>query len=413
MHKFNEELLQFIWRNKLLKPLPLITVSGKEVFILHPGEWNANAGPDFFNAKIRLENIVLAGNIELHFRSSDWLRHGHQSNKSYDRLVLHVVYEHDLSLDQNVNNQVEVLELKELIDESTIRTYQELLINKNELPCAPQLRNVQEIKFMSWMERMTIERLEEKVKRLEYWFAGYQGDYCQTFFTALLRSFGFGVNSEPFELLARQMPAQLLLKHADDLLCLQALLLGMAGFLNEYHEDPVRQKLQSEFAFLSKKYGLQPLAKELFKFSKMRPANFPDLRLIQLAGLIHSNPGMFVNPHHLHSYKEWKSALATKGKEFNNCLGSDSIEKIIINAVVPFLFFFSKKIHKEEYADTALTLLSACKMESNHTTRLFASRKNEVRSAATSQAMIHLYDRFCQGKRCLNCGIAANLLKSG
>lgn len=424
MLKFSEELLQFIWRYKLLKPLPLITAAGNEISVLRTGDLNLNAGPDFFNAQIRIGHLILAGNIELHLKTSDWLRHNHQQDKSYDNIILHAVYEHDVELEQNTANNVEVLELKNLIDEKTLKVYEQLSTTKEKLPCAAQLKHVSEIKLASWMERMTIERLEEKVDRIENYFASSGGDYIQTFYTALLRSFGFKVNAVPFELLAKQLPVHLLLKHADNLEQLEALLLGMSGLLEDQFKDKYIQTLQNEFEFLKNKYQLNPLQKELFKFSKMRPANFPNVRLVQMANLIYSNKNLFMHPQQFTNYAMLMKALKIKpigywknhysadgnlsGKDLS--FGEASAEIVIINAFAPFFFFYSKKLAKPEYTELTIELLNKCKVESNAKTKLFGARKEVLLNAAASQGIINLYDNYCTSRKCLKCGIAAAIL---
>lgn len=424
MPSFNEDLLQFIWRHKLLKPLPLITKSGSEVKVLNPGDLNLDSGPDFFNAQIKINDLILAGNIEIHLKTSDWLRHNHQRDKSYDNIILHVVYEHDIELEQNRQNNVEVLELKNLIAKHTLETYSDLVNTNDKLPCHKQLKGVNGLKFVSWMERMTIERLEEKVKRIEHLFLANAGDYTQTFFTLLLRNFGFKVNALPFELIATQLPVHILLKHADNLLQLEALLLGMSGLLEESFEDKYIQKLQNEFEHLKMKYRLIPLKKELFKFSKMRPANFPNLRLAQVAMLVYTHPSLFTQPQNLMDYEMllsalqpgldgyWKNHYKIDGKHLEKDLafGKSSAENVIINTFVPFFFFYSKKLAKPEYSDFAITLLNSCKMEANAKTRLFATKKACLVSAADSQAIINLYDKYCVQRKCIKCGIAAAIL---
>ena len=277
MLEFKEDLLQFIWRYKLLKPVPLITVSGKEISILKAGELNRDSGPDFFNAQIKINDIILAGNVEIHLKTSDWLKHGHGEDKNYDTIILHAVYENDITLKQNSDHNVEVLELRKHIDTATILNYQNLFSNRDTLPCSKHLAKVDDLKLISWLERMTIERMEEKVSRLQVWFDLSKGDYTQTFYISLLRNFGFKINSEPFELLAKQLPVQLLLKHADNLLQLEALLLGTSGLLENQFQNKYIQTLQNEFEYLRSKYGLCPIQTEIFKFSKLRPANFPTL----------------------------------------------------------------------------------------------------------------------------------------
>jgi hypothetical protein len=425
MLSFNEDLLQFIWRHRLLRPGTLLTVSGKEVTVLNPGELNKDAGPDFFNARIRIGGLELAGNIELHINTSDWLKHGHQDDKSYDNIILHVVYTHDVNLAQNTRNNVEVLELKEQIAPETLKIYERLAGATEKLPCSAQLGKVNDLKFIAWMERMTIERLEEKVRRIETVFAGCSGDYVQTFYTLLLRNFGFKVNAGPFEMLARQLPVSLLLKHADDLKQLEALLLGMAGMLEGLYGDKYATALQNDFEFLKSKYGLTPLPGNIFKFSKLRPANFPNLRLVQFAALIHGNARLFTGPHTNTSYDAlmqalkvkltgyWKNHYQADGKTSlrDLSMGDDSAENIIINTMAPFLFFYSKKSGRPGYGDAALELLNACRPEGNARTRLFAVKQKSIRNAGGTQAVINLYDNYCSSRQCLKCGIAAAILQ--
>jgi hypothetical protein len=426
MLKLNEELLQFIWQHKLLNPLPLITKSGEEIFVLKTGERNLDAGPDFFNAQIKLKEIVLAGNVEVHIKTSDWLKHGHQKNKNYDNIILHVVYEHDVTIEQNVANHVEVLELKPLIAKETLETYHELSSAKTKLPCATQLKTVSNLKFIAWMERMTIERLEEKVKRFEGLWKEFNGDYTQTFYTILLRNFGFNVNALPFELLAKQLPFQILLKHADNIMQLEALLLGMAGLLENQFEDKYIQNLQNEFEYLKNKYQLKVLNKELFKFSKLRPANFPNVRLAQFAQLMHKKSTFLLNPEQANDFDGiknllmiklegyWKNHYVLDGKTLEKelSLGETSAENIIINTFAPFFFFYSKKMAKPELSDLAIELLSKSTFEVNAKSKLFEAKKESLASAADSQAIINLYDNYCSKKSCLNCGIGVAILKT-
>jgi hypothetical protein len=424
MYKFNEELLQFIWKHKLLKPIPFISRSGTEISVIKYGELNPDSGPDFFNAQIKVNGLVLAGNIEIHIKTSDWLKHNHQNDKNYDNIILHAVYEHDVDLPQNLNHQVEVLELKNLIATTTLETYATLSGNKDKLPCSAHLKKANDLKFISWIERMTIERLEEKVKRIEHIFQAYYGDYTQTFYTCLLRNFGFKVNAIPFELLANQLPLSLLLKHADNLVQLEALLLGMSGLLEDQLEDKYLQNLQNEFNFLSKKYGLIPLKKEVFKFSKLRPANFPTLRLAQFACLIHTQSALFTSPQTFSDYVQliqtlkiklegyWRNHYSLDGNlvEKDLTLGDMSAENVIINTFAPFFFFYSKRLAKPGFMEYSLALLNACKKEDNAKTKLFSAKKELLLNAAGTQALINLYDNYCRNKACLKCGIAASIL---
>jgi hypothetical protein len=422
-----EELIQFIWQHKVLKPLPFITVSGKEIKVLKPGEHNRNSGPDFFNARIELENIHLAGNVEVHVNTSDWLKHKHQNNSDYDNIILHVVYNHDTSLEQNTKFNVEVLELKNLISEDTLNRYKQLSGSKHAIACANQLQQTSDLHVSLWLDRVLIERLEDKEKQLYTMYKSFGANYTQTFFVLLLKAFGFKVNAAAFELLGKQIPVQLLLRHANDLKQCEALLLGAAGLLEEQFTDTYAIELQNEFEFLKQKYKLIPLDKKVMKYSRMRPSNFPDLRLAQFAALVHHHPGFLQSPQDYKTREEINKALSPQVSEYwqnhyrlgliakrrTGPLGQTSGELLLINTLVPFLFFYSKRQNHPELKERAISLLEGCTFENNHKTRLFSAKKAVLTSAAQSQGCIQLFDSYCSKKRCLNCGIAASLLKIG
>ncbi|MBL7902027.1 MAG: DUF2851 family protein [Bacteroidia bacterium] len=422
-----EDLLQFIWQHKLLKPLPLMTVSGKEIKVLRPGELNQDSGPDFFNARIELDGLILAGNIEVHVNSSDWLKHNHQEDRAYDNIILHVVYKHDKRLEQNSRFNVEVLELKTLVAEETLNKYKQLIQSKQELPCHKQLPDCSELHFLHWLDRVLVERLQQKVGFIRDLYKSLDGDYTQTFFTLLLKAFGFKVNAQPFEFLGRQMPVHLLLRHANDLKQTEALLLGMAGLLEETFTDSYPRELQNEFEFLKRKYQLIPLNKIQLKYSRMRPGNFPDLRLAQFAAMVHWHPDFLQAPQVLRTGAElnkvfesevsdyWKNhyRLDMKAERGSGHLSKASGDILLINTLVPFLFFYATKQDKPECRTQALYLLETCEFENNRKTRLFQSKQAVLKTAAQSQACIQLFDAYCSKKRCLNCGIAATLLKAG
>jgi hypothetical protein len=426
MHKPNEDVLQFIWQNRLLNLTPFRSVSGKEIEILKPGTLNLDAGPDFFNGQVRINGVTLSGNIEIHVRTSDWLKHRHEKDKNYDHLILHVVFEHDVIIPQNSNNHVEVLEIKHFIAENVLQNYSKLSESPHSLPCQKQLTAVNDFKFMAWMERMTVERLQSKVAVIHSLFEVSGNDYLQTFYKLFLKSFGFKVNALPFELLAKHLPLSILLKHSDNLEQLEALLLGCAGMLEAQFKDSYIRKLQNEFAFLRTKYHLVPLQKEIFKYSKMRPANFPHLRLAQLAAIIHTNSQLVANPLFLKDpgflarsicvapSEYWQNRYMIDGKSHskNPSPGQDSAESILINAFAPFFFFYAQKTGKEVYITHALEMLAHCKFENNVKTRLFASKKPLLQNAANSQGLLHLYNTYCSVKACLKCGVAASILQA-
>ncbi|MCW3075519.1 MAG: hypothetical protein JWO32_128 [Bacteroidetes bacterium] len=426
MLNLKEDILQFIWQHKLLKPLPLITTSGKEISILQPGELNTDSGPDFFNAMIKINGLRLAGNIEVHVKTDDWLKHNHQRDAAYDNLILHVVYEDNKILQQNTLNNVEVLEIKNLVPEELLNNYSTLIESKKSLACESQLPEVNDLKFTWWLQRMLIERLESKVKRIEEVFADAGGNYSQTFYTILLRSFGFKVNAVPFELLAKHLPLNVLLKHSGNLMQLEALLLGTAGFLDEQFSDNHVLSLQNEFEYLKTKYKIISLKKELFKFSRLRPANFPTLRLAQVAAVLHHQPQLFHSPHIFDAFEKIATALKKEASSYwkhhylpdgnytekDLSLGTDSVNGIIINTFAPFFFFYFLKTGIANFEHVPLSLLEKCAFEKNLKTKFFLPKKHILKTAAESQGIINLYDNYCVKRKCLNCGIAGAILKS-
>ncbi len=310
MPDIKEDLLKFIWQHKLFDPSNLITNEGNLLEVIHVGELNVNSGADFFNAKIKLNGLVLAGNIEIHVRSSDWLRHNHQTDVSYNNIILHVVYEHDKEIAQNLTNNVEVMELKNRIPSHLLSNYHTLIHSKRSLACDQGYASIPTKITTPWIHRMAIERLEKKTQDISKIFESFNNDFTQTFYTILLRNFGFKVNSLPFELLATYLPVTILLKHTDSLMQVESLLLGTAGMLEEEtFEEPYLKNLQNEYEFLKNKYKLSALQKHIYKYSRMRTANFPQLRLAQFAALIHNNASIFSDLDSIRSIQQIKQVL--------------------------------------------------------------------------------------------------------
>lgn len=420
-----EEYLQFIWQHLLFKQGQLRTVSGKPLEVLQTGELNRDSGPDFFNARIRIGGITLAGNVEVHVHSSDWLRHGHQNDRAYNTLILHVVFRHDAQLEQNTTHNVEVLELKDRVSEELIRRCKGLLASKAALPCASQLADCPTQIFDEVLSLRLEERLEQKSRQIAGQWVYLGNHYTQTYYSLLLRHFGFNLNAQAFELLARALPLTILLRHANDLMQLEALLLGTAGLLEQKLDEDYPLQLRKEFAFLSAKYGIKPLESSLLRYSRTRPNNFPDLRLAQFAALIHQSPEMLQAPQAYTEYKVllerfqlragpyWQQhyRLQRPSVKPTGQIGSASAELLIINCLVPFLIYYAQAQHQPNYREKALALLNACSFENNRKTRLFHSRTAPFRSAAHSQGCLQLYDSWCRKKKCLQCNVAAALLK--
>ncbi len=422
MYSLKEELFHFIWQYKLLNTNTLYTESGQQLQIIKPGELNNDSGPDFFNAKIKLGNLTLAGNIEVHVNASDWNKHHHQDDAAYSNIILHVVYINDSK--QKSHGNFEILELKKHIDERVLKNYINLIRSKNTLPCHRHISEVNRLKLSGWLQRMLIERLEKKTEYIKQQFEQSGNDYSFALYITFAKNFGFKVNAEPFENLARVLPLSVLLKHANNLFQLEALLFGCAGLLEKSFKDKYIQQLQNEFEFLKQKYNLRVLKGESWKFMRLRPANFPSVRLWQFAKLIYHHSDIFMNPEKYNSISKlsealqhkpdgyWKNHYKIGGKEQKEIgsMGIQSVENIMINTIAPYLFFYARQTAKDSDLSNALSCFDEIPFESNIKTRHFTKAGLQLKTAGESQALIQLFDNYCKTKRCLNCGIAAQLL---
>jgi hypothetical protein len=422
----NETLLHVIWKNKLLGQTRFKGSQSEDIEIVSVGEHNQDSGPDFFNSKVRINDILLAGNVELHVKTSDWLKHSHQNNKAYDNLILHVVYENDVELFQNQQFNVSVLELKNYLNPSLIHTYKSLESSRYSVPCGKAISSVPDILWKSWMDRMAISRLEQKTNYIEHLYLYCQQSYEDALYLLLCRNFGFKINHDAFEMLGKSLPYSVLKKYADNSIQVEALLFGVAGFLDELFEDSYPKKLQNEFEFLKHKHQLIPLKKEIWKFSKTRPSNFPTIRIAQLASLIVKQQSLY---HLLEQQPKLQSIEDFFNVEINSYwrehylfdktsghshkhLGKTASHLIIINTIIPYLFFMSQHYSNEHFIDYALDLLAQLPPEVNSKTKEFSSLGIKTENALESQAQIHLFDHLCSNKACLKCHVGEFLLKS-
>lgn len=421
----NEELLHTIWKFKLLGQNHFVGTKGEMIEVVSIGEHNQDSGPDFFSSKIIINQLMLVGNVEIHIKTSDWLKHNHHQNKAYDNLVLHVVYDHDVDLPQNETFNVSVIELKNIIKPSLLEKYNQLKFSKIEIPCGKSISSVSEIVWKSWMDRLAISRIEQKTNHIEKLFQVCHENFEDTLYVLLCRNFGFKINNEPFELLGKSIPYSILKKHADNPLQVEALLYGTAGFLNELFEDAYPKLLQNEFEFLKHKYKLVPLKKEQWKFSKTRPVNFPTIRISQLTNLICKQQSLYHLLETKPTIKElelffdiettayWKTHFKfdSEVEESDKPLGDSAFNIILINTVVPFLFFMAAHNSNENLIDYAIDLLSKLPAEINTKTKKYTKLGVKTLSALDSQAQIQLHDFFCSNKACLHCHIGQVLLK--
>jgi len=421
-----EEFLHFIWENRLFNARNLKTVSGENVEILQTGRRNTNAGPDFFNAKVKIGDTVWAGNIEIHKKASDWLRHNHSDDKAYENVILHVVEEADRQIYRINGTKIPAMELS--WPEHLNQNYRKLLDAKTWIPCQEQFHKIDPVVLRLGFNRLMIERLQSKTLEIEKRLTDNNNNWNETFYQVLARMFGFKVNAMPFEMLAKSVPLQILSKHKSSLFQLEALLFGTSGLLNEeLLGDEYFLKLREEHSFLHKKYNLKKTVEpHLWKFMRLRPGNFPTIRISQLAALIHRSHGLFSKILETEKTMDLKKLFEVKASEywtnhyrFNKSssqkrvkeLGENSINILIINVIVPFLFVYGEKQNQHHLKNRALDFLEKLPSEKNSIIKKWEELGVQPRSAFETQALIWLKNNYCIPKRCLNCQVGNKLVK--
>ncbi len=422
---FKEEFLHYLWRMKRFSLSKLRTTEGAEIQLYELGTYNTDGGPDFTNARLQIGDTTWAGNVEMHLYTSDWQLHKHQHNRAYDNVILHVVYEEDAPIFRKNGERLPCLELKGRFEESLVGRYRRLLANTFPISCTALFFSVPKITRTSWLERMLAERIEAKAEHISSQLEANNKDWEETFYQCLAANFGIRINAQPFDILTRSLPQRILAKHRNNLFQLEALLFGQAGFLMETFEDDYPKRLQQEYYFLRKKYTLKPIHKSMWKFLRLRPANFPTLRLAQFAQLIHQSQGLFSWVLEADTLKEFEAHFSMQASAYwdahyvfdkpskhkKKVLGQKTIHLIIINTVVPFLFLYGKLRDEEIYKDKALQWLDSLPAENNHIIREWASVGCDIQSAYQTQGLIQLRNEYCLPKKCLQCAIGCAIMK--
>jgi hypothetical protein len=418
-----EDFLHFIWKFKL-QGQHFHTTAGEGLHLIKPGQHNHDAGPDFINAQVRLGKTLWAGNIEIHIRASDWIRHKHQLDKAYDSIILHVVYDNDLAISRINGEIIPTLVLKEVYHPDLFETYKHFLNNHLWIPCALSLPEVDNFVINDWLTALFTARLERKSVELENLLHFTGNDWNQAFFEALASTLGFRINKQPFELLARQTPVQCLEKHKDNLFQLEAMLFGQAGLLERKYKTDYAKKLRIEYQHLKNKFTLKPISGHLWKFLRLRPNNFPTIRLAQLAMIIHSRSHLFSQIIEYPEYDMicgffsvgvsdyWKMHyfFDRPSKNIGKSISVSTVDLILINNVIPFLFVFGKIKGQPRFQDIALALIESIPPEANSIVRKFCEFGIKPDSALQSQALLELKTYYCDQKKCLECRIGQELI---
>lgn len=420
-----EELLHFAWMFRTYSHTLLKTDTMDDIEIIDPGQLNHNSGPDFFNAKIKINGTLWVGNVEIHLSSSDWYKHQHHTSKEYNNVVLHVVHVRNQETINELGNLIPTLELK--LPASLINKYENLQIQATAIPCGVKLHKISEIYLNNWITNLAYEKFERKYNLITSHLSKNNNNWSETFYVYLSRNMGFSVNNEPFETLAELLPLKILNKHLNNKSQVEALIFGTAGFLNEANEDDAYyNNLTKEYHFLAKKYELKHLEKHQWKFMRLRPNNFPTIRLAQLASILCSEPKLFSKILEADSLKSLRllfkataSHYWTNHFRFNTNIaktpspkhiGNNTIDLLILNTAIPFLFTYGKENNMEHYCEKAFGLLESMKPERNSIINRWSEYKITSINAFQSQALIYLYNNYCKTKKCLQCQIGHQIL---
>lgn len=428
-----ELLLHYCWKHRLMGTGNLLTIDGKTVEVIDTGLHNSNAGPDFFNAKVKIDGTLWVGNVEIHDRASHWFAHGHDKDSAYNNVVMHVVGEADAivtTADGKTIPQVVVSVPQHVAD-----NYQELLRTDSYPPCYKIVPELSALAIHSWMSALQTERLEQKTIAIEERVKQCGGAWEDAYFMTLARNYGFGINGDAFEQWARCIPLSAVGKHRDDLFQIEAIFLGQAGLLDideiaeKYRSkvmaDEYFTRLINEYRYLAHKFSLTPMDSKMWRFLRLRPQNFPHIRISQLATLYHerrTNLSMLAECQslndlrqmlttHVSPYWETHYSFGSESSKSKKNLSAASIDLLIINTAIPMLFAYGRHLHKEDLCDRAFDILDQLKAENNNIVRMWKECGMEVKTAGDSQALIQLKKEYCDRRECLRCRIGYEYLK--
>jgi hypothetical protein len=420
-----EELLHHVWKTKRFDLDDLRTVDGEAISIKNFGLHNHNAGPDFLDARVQIDNKLWAGHIEIHINASDWKKHLHHHDEAYNNVILHVVYNNDKPIANENGQQLPTLELKERIPEKYLSDYRRLTQSLNWVPCAQQLPRLDQKKWPFFFERVLVSRLMKKKERIDALLQKTKNDWEEVLYRLLLRYMGLKVNGAAFETLADHLPYALLKKQVESVEEKESILLGQAGILEA--KDDYTTHLAALYKHQKNKFSLLPMTGVEWKFSRLRPANFPSVRMAQIATLYHATPKLFnafihsdsvtaiekildvtASPYWDQHYLPGKESAATRKKK----IGQTTKQVLIINAVIPLIFAYGITLQDEALKEKALDLFSALPSEKNNILSRWKEHGVKAQSAAQSQALIELKTDYCDNYNCLNCQIGQQIIFS-
>ncbi len=419
-----EDFLHYIWKHKKIDVTNLKTTNGEVITILSVGQHNVNAGPDFFNAQLKIDNQLWAGNLEIHIKSSDWFLHNHEQDKAYDNVILHVVWEHDTNVYRKDNTTIPTLELKEYVSKSALNNYQQLFSKTNKwINCEEDFANVDNFMMQNWLERLYFERLERKAEGINQLLKTSKNDWEAILFKMLAKNFGLKVNADAFLSIANTVDFSIIRKLQNNQTSLEALFFGQADLLSSDVQDPYFQSLTKEYQFLKQKFSLSNENITPIQFFRLRPSNFPTIRLSQLAGLYNKEQNLFSKINETHTIKDFYSLFSTETSPFwksHYTFDKDSknskkqltkafIDLLMINTIIPVKFAYAKYQSKQVEEDI-VKLMKQITFEKNNIIEKFNSLKKVSNSALQSQSLLQLKNEYCNKNKCLQCAIGNSLL---
>ena len=420
-----EDFLHYIWKFKKFDSLNLKTSSHEEITIINVGQYLELAGPDFFNAQIRIGDQKWAGNVEIHIKSSDWYAHNHEIDSGYENVILHVVWEHDAAVFRSDNSEIPVLEIKNYVDHKMVLSYQSLLTPKSWIFCEKQIKEIDQFTLKNWQERLFFERLERKSKPIFELLNQSNSDWEAVLFILLAKNFGLNTNGQTFMKIAQSIPFSVIRKESYEVENLEALIFGMAGLFEVDKEDVYFKNLKFRYFYLLQKYQLDHIILNPVQFFKHRPDNFPTIRLSQLANLYHLHQNLFSKISELKSsnksYTIFQVSASTywqnhyqfdkESPKKKKVLSKSFIDLIMINTIIPLQFAYAKSIGKEG-AEDLINLLNEVSAEKNAIIDKFDSFGIKSKNAFETQSLLQLKNEYCNLSRCLDCSVGMELLKN-
>lgn len=424
----NETFLHFLWQFQYFDKSCLQTTDKEPLQVLKIGRYNTDAGADFQDTRILIGEVEWVGAVEIHLKSSDWNLHSHHSDAAYQNVILHVVWEDDKPIFRSDNTKIPTLILSDKTEKAFIKKYSDLVESKAQIACQAQFQQVSALKKFAMLDKVLMQRLESKASIAHEYLHKNKQDWEETAYQVLAKNFGFKLNAEPFIRLAQNLPLKVLSKHRDNLFQIEALLFGVAGFLTSIDVvDEYQSRLAKEFQFLAAKYQLQDkvLGLHEWKFLRLRPANFPTVRLAEFAKIIQENINLFSVMLHFENVENVYKILRVKqsaywqehylfGKKANGkvaIIGESSVQNVIINTIVPLLVAYSQQKDEVLYLEKAIRFLEELPAEENNITKHWQMLDLPMKSAFDSQAGIEWFNVFCHHKKCLSCEVGISLLR--